>query len=354
MSFVDRATIEVRAGRGGDGAVSFLREAFRPRGGPDGGNGGDGGSVILKVTTHRSSLRDLASRRHYNAQNGRPGGTKNMSGARGEPLTLEVPPGTLVYDLSASEEGAEGEEVEEGTTPIADLIEPGQEFVLSRGGRGGRGNASFATALNQVPRVATKGQEGQSGIYQLELKLIAEVGIVGLPNAGKSTFISRVSNAKPKIASYPFTTLVPNLGVVSFGYEKELVIADIPGLIEGASEGKGLGDDFLRHVERTTVLLHLIDVTGPELGGLEPLEAYQTIRRELERYPKAALDQKPEVVALNKCEALSEDEVEARASALSAALGRPVRRISAVSGEGCREVLEELLALLKPSAGDDW
>lgn len=347
MSFVDRATIEIRAGRGGDGAVSFLREAFRPRGGPDGGNGGNGGSVLLRVTTHRSSLRDLASRRHYHAENGRPGGTKNMTGARGEELVLEVPPGTLVYDVSAGE-------LEEGAAPIADLTDPGQEFRLGRGGRGGRGNASFATALNQVPRVATMGQEGQSGTYQLELKLIAEVGIVGLPNAGKSTFISRVSNAKPKIASYPFTTLVPNLGVVSFGYDKELVIADIPGLIEGASEGKGLGDDFLRHVERTTVLLHLIDVTGPELGGLEPLEAYQTIRRELERYPKAALDQKAEVVALNKCEALSPEEVEARASALSAVLGREVRRISAVSGEGCREVLEELVELLRPSAKDEW
>lgn len=329
MSFVDRVTVEVCAGNGGDGAVSFLREAFRPRGGPDGGDGGDGGSVILRVTTHRTTLRDVAKRRKYSAANGRPGSGGKCSGRGGKDEVIELPPGTLVMNDETDE-------------LVVDLTEPGQEFVLAQGGKGGKGNARFATALNQVPRMATRGAEAPSGMYRLELKLIAEVGIVGLPNAGKSTFIARVSAAKPKIASYPFTTLVPNLGVVVLRGGQELVLADIPGLIEGASAGKGLGDDFLRHVERTRVLLHLVDGAGPEFGGQEPIDAYRTIRKELKDYAGSALESKPEIVAMNKVDVLPPEEAEARAKALSDAIGVPVHLLSGVSGKGCETLLTQL------------
>lgn len=338
--FVDRAKIEVRAGRGGDGAISFLREAFRPRGGPNGGDGGDGGSVVLEVTTHRTTLKHAASRYHYNAESGRPGGTMDCTGRRGKDIVLDLPPGTLVIDDASGEQ-------------IADLTEPGQRLVLAKGGRGGKGNTRFATALNQTPRIATKGEDGEGGCYRLELKLIAEIGIVGLPNAGKSTFISRVSAAKPRVASYPFTTLVPNLGVVTLKGGRELVLADIPGLIEGASEGKGLGDDFLRHVERTRVLLHLVDGAGPEFGGEEPADAYRTIRSEIEAYAGGALVGKREVVALNKVDALSEEEAEKRAESLAKAAGGEVHLLSGVSGVGCTELLEILARALDEASADE-
>lgn len=331
--FVDRVTIEAQAGKGGDGAVSFLRESGKPKGGPDGGDGGHGGSVILHVSSARMTLQDIGHRRHYRASPGQNGMGKNMTGRSGRDLVINVPPGTLVYD---DETGA----------LVADLTEPDTDFVLCRGGRGGRGNASFATALNQAPRIATRGEPGQRGRFRFELKLIAEVGIVGLPNAGKSTFLSRVSRATPKIAAYPFTTLHPHLGVATeLGLGRELVLADIPGLIEGASQGKGLGDDFLRHVERTRVLLHLVDGTctgEPDSGGPAPEVAYRTIRRELEAYADGALARKPEVVALNKIDAMTPDEAEARRRALSEAIGRPVMLVSGVSGQHCREVLEAL------------
>lgn len=350
MSFVDRVLVEVKAGNGGDGCVSFLREAFRPRGGPDGGDGGDGGSIKVYVTTHRSSLRHLASRLHYKARSGENGGGKRCAGKSGEDLTLEVPPGTLIYALEPGQD-----EPPEGAEPVADLTEHDFTYVLARGGRGGHGNARFATALNQAPRVATLGSEGTGGRFLLELKLIAQVGIVGLPNAGKSTFISRVSNAKPRIANYPFTTLTPNLGVVPLGYEGDLVIADIPGLIEGASEGKGLGDEFLRHVERTEVLLHLVDATGPEFGGPEPAEAYRTIQNELERYPKAKLSERPQLLALNKCDAIEESLLDERAAALCKEAGLDeVRRISAVSGQGVDDLIKELALLVNPKPKEPW
>lgn len=348
MSFVDRVTVEVKAGQGGDGCISFLREAFRPRGGPDGGDGGHGGSINVLVTTHRSSLRHLASRLHYKAKSGENGGGKRCAGKSSEDLTLEVPPGTLIYALEKDQD-----EPPEGAEPIADLTEQELEFVLARGGRGGLGNARFATALNQAPRTATLGAVGGGGRYLLELKLIAQVGIVGLPNAGKSTFISRVSNAKARIADYPFTTLTPNLGVVSLGYAGDLVIADIPGLIEGASEGKGLGDEFLRHVERTEVLLHMVDVTGPEFGGMEPAEAYRTIQTELERYPKAKLAERPQILALNKCDALDPALVQERAEALAKEAGVEVRIISAVSGQGVDDLIQELANLVNPKAAKE-
>jgi GTP-binding protein len=328
--FVDQVSIEAAAGKGGDGAVSFLKEAFRPRGGPDGGDGGDGGSIVLVVSTHRSSLRDISKRRTYSAHNGRPGGTTKCTGRGGADVVLELPPGTLVFDVESGE-------------LVVDMTEVGQRVVLAKGGKGGKGNARFATALNQAPRTATRGELGGQGSYRLELKLIAEVGIVGLPNAGKSTFISRVSAARPKIASYPFTTLVPNLGVVTLkGSHRELILADIPGLIEGASDGKGLGDDFLRHVERTRVLFHLVDGAGPEFGGAEPVDAYRTIRQELERYAGAALQDRHEVVALNKVDALAPEEAESRRDTLSKAIGKPVLLLSGVSGQGCDEALQLL------------
>ncbi|MGE0709632.1 MAG: GTPase ObgE [Planctomycetota bacterium] len=337
---MDRVLIVAKAGRGGDGCVSFRHEAFRPKGGPDGGDGGDGGSVILEATTHRASLQHLTSQVHYKAKSGEQGRGRHQTGKRGASLTVEVPPGTLVYAL------AEGEtRPPEGAVPLVDMIEPGQRFVLARGGKAGRGNTSFATSINQAPREATQGEPGQEGRFAFELKLIAEVGIVGLPNAGKSTFISRVSAARPKIANYPFTTVVPNLGVATLG-DRQVVLADIPGLIEGASQGKGLGDDFLRHVERTRALLHLIDATGEELGGLAPVDAYRTIRAELASYKRANLEGRPELVALNKVDSLDPAEATRRARVLSDSIGRPVLQLSAVSGAGCQEVLEALARLL--------
>jgi GTP-binding protein len=340
--FVDRVSIEAQAGKGGDGAVSFLRESGKPKGGPDGGDGGDGGSIILHVSSARMTLQDISHRRHYKAKPGDDGRGRNQAGRNAKDIVIVIPPGTLVFD-------------EETGALVADLTEPESDFVLCRGGRGGRGNTSFANALNQVPRTATRGQAGQKGRYRFELKLIAEVGIVGLPNAGKSTFLARVSRATPKIAAYPFTTLYPHLGVTTeLGPGRDFVLADIPGLIEGASEGKGLGDDFLRHVERTRVLLHLIDGTGgAESGGLEPLEAYRTIRAELAAYAGGDLSKKHEVVALNKVDALLPEEADARGRALSQAIGKPVHLVSGVSGQSCRDVLEALREVVDRVARED-
>ena len=336
--FVDRVVLEIQAGKGGDGAVSFLREKFRPKGGPDGGDGGDGGSVILRVAPGRMTLADVGGRRHYRAAPGKNGMNRNMAGRGGEDLHLDVPPGTLVYDDATG-------------ALVADLTEYGAEFVLCRGGRGGRGNTSFATALNQAPHTATRGGKGEGGKFRFELKLIAEVGIVGLPNAGKSTFLACVTRATPRIASYPFTTLHPHLGVADV-HGRELVLADIPGLIEGASEGKGLGDDFLRHIERTRVLLHLVDGSAPDVGGPAPEDAYRTIRGELAAYADGSLARKPELVALNKADALPADEAEARRRALEAAVGAPVRLLSGVSGEGARPLLEALAAQVEAAQAE--
>lgn len=340
--FVDRVSIEAQAGKGGDGAVSFLRESGKPKGGPDGGDGGDGGSIILHVSSARMTLQDIAHRRHYKVRAADNGRGRNQSGKNSRDIVITIPPGTLVFD-------------EETGALVADLTEPETDFVLCKGGRGGRGNTSFANALNQVPRTATLGQPGQRGRFRFELKLIAEVGIVGLPNAGKSTFLARVSRATPKIAAYPFTTLYPHLGVTTeLGPGRDFVLADIPGLIEGASEGKGLGDDFLRHVERTRVLLHLIDaIGGEESGGLEPIDAYKTIRAELAAYAGGDLSKKHEIVALNKVDALLPEEAEARGRALSEAIGKPVHLLSGVSGQSCRDVLEALREVVDRVARED-
>lgn len=279
--FYDQATIRVRAGKGGDGANSFRREAFVPRGGPDGGNGGRGGDVILVVNRHLNTLSRFQHKRKFEAEDGRNGGGKDMTGRSGKPTYVEVPPGTVVRDADTH-------------VVLGDLTQPEQQLVVVKGGRGGRGNAVFATPTNQAPRIAENGAPGEARTLRLELKLIADIGIVGLPNAGKSTLLSVLTAAKPKIADYPFTTLRPNLGVATVGDDRTVVLADIPGLIEGASDGVGLGHDFLRHIERTRVLIHLLDGMSDD-----PLRDYATINAELDAFGHGLAD-KPQVVAMTK------------------------------------------------------
>jgi GTP-binding protein len=325
--FIDEAVIEVEAGRGGDGCVSFRREKHVPRGGPDGGDGGNGGSIMLVADTHLSTLLDFHYKRRYKAGSGGHGSGSNRKGRNGKSITLHVPVGTLVYDADTGD-------------LLADLSRPGMRFVAARGGKGGRGNAHFATPTRQTPRFAEKGLPGERRTLRLELKLLADVGIVGMPNAGKSTLISRISAAKPKIADYPFTTLVPNLGVVRY-QDQSFVVADIPGLIEGAHAGVGLGHQFLRHVERARLLLYLLDVSP--FATAPPLEAFETLQRELELY-NPDLARKPALVALNKIDALAPDERESIDTVRRAieAQGYEVFPISAYTGEG----LEALLARL--------
>ncbi|MCX7993872.1 MAG: GTPase ObgE [Fimbriimonadales bacterium] len=325
--FIDEAVIELEAGRGGDGCVSFRREKYVPRGGPDGGDGGDGGSVILIVDPKLSTLLDFHYQRRYKAERGGHGSGSNRKGRNGKSITLRVPLGTLVYDAETGD-------------LLADMARPGQKFIAARGGKGGRGNAHFTTPTRQAPRFAEKGLPGEKRTLRLELKLLADVGIVGMPNAGKSTLISRISAAKPKIADYPFTTLVPHLGVVRY-QEQSFVVADIPGLIEGAHAGVGLGHQFLRHVERARLLLYLLDASP--FATEPPLEAFELLRHELELY-KPDLAHKPALVALNKVDTLVPEErasVDEARAALEAQ-GYEVFAISAYTGEG----LEPLLARL--------
>ena len=336
--FIDEAVIEVEAGRGGNGCISFRREKHVPRGGPDGGDGGDGGSVLLTADTHLSTLLDFHYKRRYKAGSGGHGSGSNRRGRNGKSMTLRVPVGTLVYDADTG-------------ALLADLAYPGMQFVAARGGKGGRGNAHFATPTRQTPRFAEKGLPGERRTLRLELKLLADVGIVGMPNAGKSTLISRISAAKPKIADYPFTTLVPNLGVVQY-QDQSFVVADIPGLIEGAHAGVGLGHQFLRHVERARLLLYLIDVSP--FAIVPPLEAFEMLRRELELY-NSDLAQKPALVALNKIDALVPDErvaLDAVSRAIKAQ-GYEVFPISAYTGAGVEPLLARLaqcVAELPPPA----
>jgi GTP-binding protein len=320
--FRDECEIDVAGGRGGDGMVSFRREKYVPRGGPDGGDGGRGGSVVLRASASINSLLELARRPRWAAPNGRPGGSRDKSGRSGEDLVVEVPVGTLVLDA------------EHGNL-LRDLARAGDEVVVARGGRGGRGNASFATAVRQAPRYAQPGEPGEARRLRLELKLFAEVGLIGLPNAGKSTFLSAVSAARPKIADYPFTTLVPEVGIAEVGDYDTLVVADLPGLIEGAAEGHGLGHRFLRHVERCALLLQLVDVS--QGADVEPERAQRVVLEELERF-SPALAAKPRIVVASKVEGPGAEE---RARALEAALGEPVFRVSAVRGEGLRVLLAE-------------
>ncbi|OEU77113.1 MAG: GTPase ObgE [Desulfuromonadales bacterium C00003093] len=326
MKFVDQVIIEVKAGDGGRGCVSFRREKFVPKGGPDGGDGGKGGNIFFVVDTALTTLLDYRYMRHCKAKNGAPGLGKTMHGKNGESLELRVPSGTLVYDDESGE-------------LLADLIETGEPILFLPGGQGGRGNARFATSTNRAPRHAQPGIAGETKQLRLELKLLADVGLVGLPNAGKSTLISAVSAAKPKVADYPFTTLVPNLGVVPYGGYKTMVIADIPGLIAGASEGHGLGTRFLRHVERTDLFLHLVDLSCMQSG--DPFENFQMINNELRNYDES-LAQKPQLVVLTKMDV---PEVREQAEQLTGhfeSLGFPVFPISAVTGEGLKALIFSL------------
>ncbi len=318
--FFDEATIHVRAGKGGDGMCSFRREKFVPFGGPDGGNGGAGGGVYVVANRHLNTLIQFQRRRHFQADSGVRGGSKQMQGRQGQNLRIDVPLGTLVRDAATGE-------------VLADLVQDGQQALVAQGGRGGRGNAVFKSPTNQAPRIVEKGEPGQVRVLKLELKLIADVGIAGAPNAGKSTLLAAVSAAHPKIADYPFTTLTPNLGVATLGEGQTLVLADIPGLIEGAHEGAGLGMRFLRHIERTRVLIHLLD------GATEdPLKDFELINAEL-AFSSAKLAAKPQVVALNKLDLPQAQHVWPVVQAAMRERGLPVFPISAATGEGTRELL---------------
>jgi GTP-binding protein len=325
---VDRAEIYVRAGKGGNGCVSFRREKFEPKGGPDGGDGGDGGNVYAVGTPEVETLLDFSGRHHWIAQDGQPGMGKKMYGKKGDDLVLRLPIGTLVYDRDLG-------------ILIKDLATPHERVILAQAGKGGRGNTRFARATHQTPREFEEGTPGQERWLRLELKLFADVGIVGLPNAGKSTLLSRLSAARPKIADYPFTTLQPQLGIVELSDHRRFVLADIPGLIEGAHEGAGLGDAFLRHIERTRVILHLVDV-GSDLTGVSPVEAYQTIRNELTKY-SAELAAKPELVAANKIDLTGGREA---VKAFADAIGKEVLPVSAVAGIGLGAMTERLWMMI--------
>jgi GTP-binding protein len=322
MKFLDLAKVYVRSGDGGAGAVSFRREKFIEFGGPDGGDGGKGGDVWVECAADLNTLIDYRYRQHFKAKTGRHGMGKNRTGAGGADVVLKVPPGTQVLD-------------EDQSTVLADLTTPGERALLAKGGNGGFGNTHFKSSTNRAPRRANPGQAGEEMWIWLRLKLIADAGLVGLPNAGKSTFLAAVSAAKPKIAPYPFTTLNPNLGVVRAG-DVDFVLADLPGLIEGAHEGAGLGDRFLGHIERCRVLLHLIDATQEDVAG-----AYRAIRRELKAYG-AGLEKKKEIVALSKADALDEATLSERAEALRKASRRKPLVLSAVSGQGLKEALHAL------------
>ena len=334
VQFIDEAIIEVKAGDGGDGSAAFRREDGVPRGGPSGGDGGDGGSVIVIADSHMSSLLDFKYKRHYRADRGEDGRNKDQYGARGEDLVIRVPVGTVI-----TEEGSD--------VALADLTEDGARFVLAQGGVGGKGNIHFKTPWNQAPRTAEPGTLGEERTVRLELKLLADVGLLGFPNVGKSTFISHVSRARPKVADYPFTTLVPNLGVVQLSDERNFVIADIPGLIEGAADGAGLGHQFLRHVERCRVLLHIVEATYTTGPDRNPISDYQIINQELARYAPA-LANKPQVVVLNKVDA-TDNELVARIREEFKALDVDLLTMSAATGEGLAVVLEKLWSHLHPS-----
>ena len=318
MKFVDLAQIEIWAGKGGNGCVSFHREKFIPKGGPDGGDGGNGGSVIMLATANLHTLHDIRYHRKYRAENGRPGEGNNRSGKKGKDIIIRVPVGTLVRDVETRE-------------VIVDMVEDGQEFIVAKGGNGGWGNQHFANSQNKVPRFAKPGLPGDYLNVELELKVLADVGLVGFPNAGKSTLLSTISAAKPKIADYPFTTLVPNLGIVKYGDYQSFVMADIPGIIEGAHLGKGLGDQFLRHIERTSVLLFMIDVNEDDIK-----ETYETLLSELISFNKE-LAHKPRMLCITKMDSVDmesyEDEFE---------VDVPVMHISSVTRYNIEQLIYKL------------
>jgi len=325
--FYDEAKIYVKGGDGGDGSVAFRREKYVPHGGPAGGDGGDGGDVLLYVDTHRSTLYRFSKQVHFRAPRGGHGRGSTQRGASGDDVRIAVPPGTMVYDAETGE-------------LLGDLTEPGQELTVARGGRGGRGNARFASSTDQAPRIAEHGEPGEEHWLRLELKVLADVGLVGMPNAGKSTLLAATTAARPKIAAYPFTTLQPNLGVVALDHETEFVMADIPGLIEGASEGKGLGHEFLRHIERTRLLIHLLDGLSED-----PLADFHAINEELRTFSED-LAEKPQLVALNKMDMPQAEERWPEVKSQLEDEGYPVMGISALTRENARELLYRAAGML--------
>lgn len=320
--FIDRARIQVRGGDGGNGVTAFRREKFVPRGGPSGGDGGNGGSIFLESTEGMNTLLHFRYNPEHTAGRGRHGEGSKRHGANGKDIVLQVPVGTMVFD-------------EETDELVHDFTSPGERIQVAQGGRGGRGNAQFASSTNRAPRHHEDGRQGESRILRLELKLIADVGLVGLPNAGKSTLISRISAARPKIADYPFTTLEPHLGVVDMGDYRTFVVADIPGLIEGAHTGSGLGDQFLRHIERTRLLLHMVDISGL---ARDPVADYQTVSRELESYSRDVA-RKPKIVVATKTDALDDEERLAEFEKFCRARGLEFHTISAATGDGLKELI---------------
>ncbi|WP_370258488.1 Obg family GTPase CgtA [Marinobacter nauticus] len=336
MKFVDEATLIVEAGKGGHGCLSFRREKYVPKGGPDGGDGGDGGSVYLEADSALNTLIDYRFQRKYKAQNGEPGAGRNCTGTKGEDLVLPVPVGTTVVDMDTHE-------------VLGDLTKEGQRLKVAQGGFHGLGNTRFKSSVNRAPRQTSKGSEGEARNLRLELKVLADVGLLGLPNAGKSTFIRSVSAARPKVADYPFTTLVPNLGVVSVQAHQSFVIADIPGLIEGAAEGAGLGIRFLKHLVRTRLLLHLVDVAPYD--GSSPADAVRAIAHELEKFSET-LASRPRWLVLNKVDMVAEEDREAHCQAIVDELGweGPVFRISALSGEGTKPLVQAVMRWIEEQA----
>ncbi|MBU0986475.1 MAG: GTPase ObgE [Proteobacteria bacterium] len=328
MKFIDEAIITVQSGDGGRGCVSFRREKYIPRGGPDGGDGGKGGDVVLKTTLRKRTLYQFRYKRHFKATSGAHGQGQQKSGKNGQDLVIEIPPGTLIQDPDTGE-------------IIKDLVKPDETFVLAKGGRGGQGNTRFKSSTHRTPRFAQPGEPGETKRFKLELKLLADVGIVGLPNAGKSTLITAISSAHPKIANYPFTTLTPTLGVVHSDWGEPFVVADIPGLIEGAHKGAGLGIRFLKHIDRTRVLVHLIDVST--ITRDDPLQSYHIINNELAMY-NHKLTQKPQIVALNKLDIPGTREA---AEAFQSAAGdiNPLL-ISAINGQGIKDLISQIVRLL--------
>ena len=329
MKFIDHTTLSVKAGNGGMGCIAFLREKFRPKGGPCGGDGGHGGNIIFQVNPQLGTLQDITLKHHYHAENGANGSGKNRHGKNGKDIIIKIPPGTIIKD-------AETEQV------LKDLTKANESYVVAKGGNGGFGNARFKSKRQTAPRIANDGQKGEKLNIELELKVLADVGLVGFPNAGKSTFISKVSNARPKIADYPFTTLVPNLGIVKYGDYQSFVMADIPGLIHGASDGKGLGSQFLRHIERTKVLVYLVECIAEEIQ-----ENFKTLQKELNKH-NPELIERPSLLLLTKSDLILDEPEKIKKISKNI----PVIQISSVTGENLNEAVQSIAKLIQSQTYD--
>ena len=329
MKFIDHTTLSIKAGNGGMGCIAFLREKFRPKGGPCGGDGGHGGNIIFQVNPQLGTLQDITLKHHYRAENGANGSGKNRHGKKGKDIIIKIPPGTIIKD-------AETEQI------LKDLTKANESYVVAKGGNGGFGNARFKSKRQTAPRIANDGQEGEKLNIELELKVLADVGLVGFPNAGKSTFISKVSNARPKIADYPFTTLVPNLGIVKYGDYQSFVMADIPGLIHGASDGKGLGSQFLRHIERTKVLVYLVECIAEEIQ-----ENFKTLQKELNKH-NPELIERPSLLLLTKSDLILDEPGKIKKISKNI----PVIQISSVTGENLNEAVQSIAKLIQSQTYD--